>query len=367
MVSEISEKHLPAWVPYAVTHYLAHTVAGQSIREIARNAACHPSTILRQIRRLESRRDDQLVDHALVQLSQCFSAQQGPLVKKETLGMVPDQTTEILTEISKHEEEECRVLRRLCETGAVLAVARDMEKAVVVRETDGATTRTAVVDKDIAQTMALKEWIVCPNPGRISRYAITAAGRAAFNKMLARAENQARGFAETQAAFANPHLGEAVDGQLPLASAGRFSVADSPLVALARRRDRDGRRFLGDDLVAAGERLREDFEIAQMCKVPAPHWEAYLVSQGQAHFRGDRGVTPASAAARQRFARALDDLGEGLADVTLRCCCYLEGLESAERRLGWSARSGKIVLRIALIRLSEYYRSQAGGAGRMTG
>ena len=41
-------------------------------------------------------------------------------------------------------------------------------------------------------------------------------------------------------------------------------MAESPLAALARRRDREGERFLSDDLVHAGERLREDFELAQM-------------------------------------------------------------------------------------------------------
>jgi hypothetical protein len=60
---------------------------------------------------------------------------------------------------------------------------------------------------------------------------------------------------------------------------------------------------------------------------------------------------------------ALRDLGPGLGDVALRCCCYLEGLETAEKELGWSARSGKIVLRIALQRLRRHYeeRAQSGG------
>ena len=51
--------------------------------------------------------------------------------------------------------------------------------------------------------------------------------------------------------------------------------------------------------------------------------------------------------ARDRVALALRDLGPGLGDVALRVCCFLEGIEAAERRMGWAARSGKIVLRIA--------------------
>ena len=58
------------------------------------------------------------------------------------------------------EQDSLRILRRLCEKGAVLAVAADMDKAVVVRDgANGSSSRTAVVDRHIAQAMVLKDWI----------------------------------------------------------------------------------------------------------------------------------------------------------------------------------------------------------------
>ena len=64
---------------------------------------------------------------------------------------------------------------------------------------------------------------------------------------------------------------------------------------------------------------------------------------------------------------ALRDLGPGLGDVALRCCCFLEGLEVAEKRMGWAARSGKIVLRIALMRLRRHYEETYGKSGPLIG
>ncbi len=138
----------------------------------------------------------------------------------------------------------------------------------------------------------------------------------------------------------------------------RYSTTESPLIALARRRDRDGKPFLDETLVSAGERLREDFELAQIGPQVTQNWDHFLTGGGRGEFSSDTPAGLGASGARDRVARALSDLGPGLSDVALRCCCYLEGLELAEKRMGWSARSGKIVLRIALQRLKRHYEDQ---------
>ncbi|MGB0499049.1 MAG: DUF6456 domain-containing protein, partial [Rubricella sp.] len=127
-------------------------------------------------------------------------------------------------------------------------------------------------------------------------------------------------------------------------------------------RDADGSPFLSPREADAGERLREDFERAQMGAHVTQNWDRFLTAEVQA---GRRPVSPAeggSAAARDRVHGALAALGPGLSDIALRCCCFLEGLEAAERRLGWSRRSGKVVLKIALARLATHYEGLHGAA-----
>jgi len=363
---------LPDWVPEGALHYLAHTEHGEPIRALARGAGCHASTIMRQIRRIETRRDDPLVDAALRRLgalrqTPAKQAKGGAPEVKSAPPKLPDEQT-----LSR---EAVRVLRRLCETGAVLAVATEMEKAVVVRDTaGGGSTRTAVVSSAIAQAMALKEWISAASSGRIVRYHITGAGRGALQEMLddpELAHLDPPGMAEAPAAFvgkpekSEPGFDFAEENER--SRRNRYALAESPLSALARRKDRKGTPFLSDTLVGAGERLREDFELAQMSSKVTQNWDQFLTP----------GITPTTkpggpagdgpSEARARVASALADLGPGLSDVVLRCCCYLEGLETAERRLGWSARSGKVVLRIALMRLQRHYETTIGPGGPMIG
>ena len=135
----------------------------------------------------------------------------------------------------------------------------------------------------------------------------------------------------------------------------RYNLSGSPLTELSHLRDKDGKPFLSGELVNVGERLREYFELAQMGPRVAQNLDRFFTSGGCGGFAPDSGVGDGPFAARKRVADAMADLGPGLSDVLLRCCCYLEGLEAVEKRLGWSARSGKIALRIALMWLHQHY------------
>ncbi|SFK64187.1 DUF6456 domain-containing protein [Shimia haliotis] len=347
-------KDLPTWLPESVARYVAHTEHGLSIRELARRDGCHASTVLRQIRKLETMRDDPMIDAALEQFRATQLAHKG-----RTAASLALSRANVPGEVALMREAR-RILARLCETGAVLAVADGMENAVVVRDMpDGETLRTATVTQEIAQAMALKDWIQSAGTGKVRRYSITAAGRSALSHIMAEEANVAQGFAEAQQGFVAE--GRAPDAQ----RSGRFAAAESPLVALARRKDRDGALFLDTGMVAAGERLREDFELAQMGTARTKQWAVFLQAAGCAAYDG--GGSDAAEAARKRVSDALCGLGDGLADVALRCCCYLEGLETIEKRLGWSARSAKVVLRIALGRLRDHYDARAGGSGDYIG
>ncbi|WP_039018062.1 DUF6456 domain-containing protein [Halocynthiibacter namhaensis] len=397
---DVGVAELPQWVPGAARNYLLHTVTGVSIRKLARICDCHASTVMRQVHRIESQRDDILVDEALSRLGQTYlqvsrsSAEQN---KKDATKMtIPHSTSAQMRNSDaddqsqfaacndqsttapnpkklRREKDERRVLTRLSENGAVLVVAGDLDKAVVVRSLPGGkSARTAVVEREVAQSMALKDLISCAAKGKVTQYKITTAGRAALKRMISTGDPAQPGFSDMQASFGDQHR---VWGEKQLASGCeqeqpkhiRYNIAESPLAGLARRRDKDGKPFLSDDLVHVGERLREDFELAQMGPRVAQNWERFLTGGGRGGFAADSGVGHGPEEARRRVSGALEHLGPGLGDVVLRCCCYLEGMEAAEKRMGWSARSGKVVLRIALQRLKRHYDETHGKFGPMIG
>ena len=319
---------------------------------------------------MEGLRDDLLVDDALRRLGGTNGAP-WPQVTESKDGKTMSETMAIRAgapDDATVEREARRILRRLNEPGACLAVARDMENAVVVRDTaDGRTVRTAVVERAVAEAMALKDWLSCASQGRISRYRITATGRAALKRLLAEEAAVKAGRPDDCDPFGDQHreLEEREVGTKPK-NRTRYNLAESPIQSLSRRKDRSGQPFLTADLVAAGERLREDFELAQMGPRITQNWERFL-SSGDSGPRSEGGSAAGPQAARERVSRALADLGPGLADVALRTCCFLEGMEAVERRMGWAARSGKIVLRIALQRLKRHYDDTVGPGGPLIG
>ena len=363
---------VPDWVPENAVIYLAHVESGQSIRSIARQVGCHASTVLRKVRRFEARRDDLLVDLALRRIG-CATASVCQSEKRHEGNHQMHDGQAIDTEIINDAElrkEAPRLLRRLNETGVCLAIAREMENGVIVREgSDGSTLKTAVLDRHMAEAMALKDWIALASDGRISRYRITQTGRMALKCFMAEDEAARMQSGTAQEPFADQHRDWSEGTAKPKSASKRgvrYNAAESPLTALARRTDKDGKPFLSAELVAAGERLREDFELAQMGPRVTQNWEKFLTGGARGDWIVDTGPG-GSEAARNRVMTALSDLGPGLADVVLRCCCFLEGLEAVERRMGWSARSGKIVLRIALTRLRAHYDEKHGNWSPLIG
>lgn len=73
---------------------------------------------------------------------------------------------------------------------------------------------------------------------------------------------------------------------------------------------------------------------------------------------GDRGLTATERqiAAKSRFDGAMAAAGSGLSDILWRVACGCESLPDAEKGLSWPARSGKLVLKLALERVADYYR-----------
>ena len=93
------------------------------------------------------------------------------------------------------------------------------------------------------------------------------------------------------------------------------NLAESPLGWL------HAHGHIDDRLFCAGERLRGDYERAQIAPGVTMRWEPVRL----------RGIL-------------------------WRVVCACETVPAAEKGLGWPARSGKLVLRIALDRVADFYR-----------
>ena len=133
----------------------------------------------------------------------------------------------------------------------------------------------------------------------------------------------------------------------------RVNVAESPLAALARRKDRTGRPFLDAREFEAGERLRRDYERAQIMPSIGARWDSAISSGRRAGAAAD--LSDGALAARQRVETALDAVGPELTGVLVDICCFLKGFEAVESERGWPVRSAKIVLKTALGVLARHY------------
>jgi hypothetical protein len=143
---------------------------------------------------------------------------------------------------------------------------------------------------------------------------------------------------------------------------------ESPVASLARRPGKNGEPWLSAELATAAERLRRDFEIGRLQPRVTANWSA-SVNDGRrtGDASGLADLTDMALAARLRVDRAIREVGPELSGVLVDICCFLKGLETVERERQWPARSAKLVLRMALVRLARHYGLMPTATGKASG
>lgn len=347
-----SNRNLPEWVPASVKTYLAHVEGGNSLRQLAKHKGCHPSTVMRQVRKTEGLREDPLVDAALSALETFWrggvASDAGP--KGKAWHMTTDEA-----EQAKFERDTLRALKALIEPGSLLVIAEGVEDAVVVKTAPGEDrpVRKAVVSRDVAEALALREWISGQARGRLARYSISPTGRAELNRLMAAAESA------RAASSGRDSLSQIMPGQGAKQNRARAVGTEPPLRVLARRKRRDGAPFLRPDHIKAAERFREAFEVSRLSGAFDGDIGAVLVGQlavPEAQTgTGGNGPVRRSTIATDSVNRVARTLGPELMQTIILACCDEIGMEQIEARMEFPARSGKVVLRIALATLARHY------------
>ena len=239
--------------------------------------------------------------------------------------------------------------------------------ALLRREADGVGCIEQADQKRALQRIAPQDFLRMLDAGWLrasgaDRYVMSQRGTSALRGMLARpAPSSARA---APGSLLRPRSAQrpAIE---PIEAPG-LNARESPLAWLRQRRDKDGRPMISAMEFDAGERLRCDFERGQMGQRVTASWNPAAVPSGQARGAPGVGVEMADIAvgARQRVDAALRAVGPEMSGIVLDVCCFLKGLEQAERNGGWPRRAGKVVLQLALAHLARHYGlSGPGGDG----
>ena len=164
---------------------------------------------------------------------------------------------------------------------------------------------------------------------------------------------QAHGRPEKRSAESAAHASE-----MPGASA-----TESPLLWMARRKDKSGETMIGPAAFAAGERLRADLTFSGMLPRVTMDWSGRMPG-GKGGDGASLNPTEAALAARQRVDKALRDVGPEFSGLLVDLCGFAKGLELIEMERGWPMRSAKVVIRLALASLARHYGYADATIGR---
>jgi Domain of unknown function (DUF6456) len=132
------------------------------------------------------------------------------------------------------------------------------------------------------------------------------------------------------------------------------NVGESALTWLYSRGHLSNRQFL------AGEKLRFFYERANLGPNVTMNWDTLKTGRLGGSISNEFSVHDHLVSMKDSFDASLLAMGSDLADIAWRVICAGKAITSAEKGLGWPARSGKLVLRIALDRLADHYKMPSG-------
>ncbi len=242
------------------------------------------------------------------------------------------------------DEKTLRLLARLARRDSRLVrQAKDCFSIVVAR--DGTPVGEETVDAALVSALIGRGLVVAGDDGQI---AISSAGAAAVRRRMSGGSDS----------YAEQHQDR---GPIMLddPAFGRRRVTvnhdESPLAWLRRRKDANGRPMIDAAQFAAGERLRADYERAQLMPRVTANWMAAVAGKRRSGANGIADLTESALAARHRVEAALRSLEPEMANLAVDFCCFLKGLEKIESERQWPARSAKVVLRLTLAALARHY------------
>ncbi len=255
----------------------------------------------------------------------------------------------------RQEEKALRLLGRLTRRGGRLVrKAKDRYVLAVA----GRPAQEEAVDAELVSVLAGRGLVVAGEAGAM---VISGAGAAAVRRRLAGGD----GYAEQHQDRGAIMLDDAAFGRRRVT----VNHDESPLAWLRRRKDASGRPMISAGEFAAGERLRSDYERAQLMPRVTANWMAAVAGKRRSGENGIADLTEAALAARRRVEAALASLEPEMANLAVDFCCFLKGLEQVEAERQWPARSAKVVLRLTLAALARHYglstRARGPAAARL--
>lgn len=140
------------------------------------------------------------------------------------------------------------------------------------------------------------------------------------------------------------------------ANVAMLEIDISPIVKLYNRQRNIAYKYLKERHLYAGQRLFKNFLNANLQPNITMDWNK-LNSVKQNHYMGKKesGFSENNYIARTKLYDSLKHVGEEFSAILVEICIFGNGLEATEKTMNWPARSGKLLLTLALDKLADFY------------